>query len=562
MFQRQLIRFRPKQTVPALPVSHLPNIPYTLPNKKSYGPESCGAFHKEWLRHLPGLRQFAENARYLPSAEKFWAMNGADATRTMLQHMSYVTQIHSANTMSLDLSTLISAPDAPTPDIIYDDIMRLKTFQSHQLPAEEQYLLEDTVLIRLLSMAASCVLLDPDYYRRADIFFRKVERQQNLSAEAYSCWALICIGAGKVDAAFAVLEFMDKSNMTFSVDVFVLCMNPGSKDFRQRFRPDHARSGIVAQRRLHNRLTSEHTASTVGLHAFFVCLNLMLNHVQKWEVIRTAVTKGIFFAPRTISYVVEMLKLEGARRCGPLTVNSLIVLFCQAGEINGLESLLSRVRQNEMIEEHREYMSECIVIGKAVTDMVKKKLHMAVEAREIEVPRVERIVGLMENNAEVIRNTLEKQPLKPLYLPIPAKGEGKRRGVEEETRNRTPQHMLREITENKTTQQALVPEVINTLQKVTPSPKKLRRKTNKKKWAHPSQLQSEKRKEALTKVPVKPSKSPFEEDDLRTTVEDNVKKGTSSVEEDNMYLADQLLENLDQNATKESEQRRRLSHAW
>ena len=354
----------------ALPVENLPNIPYTLPRQQAFQAESSGAFRKEWLRGLPAYRKMAENARYLPSHEDFWKASPSQAVSIISSRMNYHDILHSA---ALDgimpIEALLRSPGAPTPDIIYEDIMRWKTFDRIQKPPEEQFVLETNVLQQLLAQCAHLVMVDPDYFARAELFFRKIEQQQNIGAAAYSCWALMCTASGRISLGLEVLAFMDRRGMAFDQHVFVLCMNPGASDFQTRIRGGEKSSkGFVRQLRLLNRLTvsvdTEHMSSIAGIHAFFVMFNLTLNHVRKWELIRTVVQDTRFLvSKRTVLYLIAMLDVEGARRCGSLTVQALLILFAQHGDFAACLQLLSRVRQNEAIEAHNQ-MCPVVVMRK------------------------------------------------------------------------------------------------------------------------------------------------------------------------------------------------------
>ena len=364
----------------ALPTANLPKIPYTLPKEQNFVAESTGAFKKEWLRGLPAYRKMAENARYLPSHEDFWKASPSQAVSLIASRMSYHDILQSATLDGImPIEALLRSPGAPTPDLVYDDIMRWKTFDRIQKPPEEQFLLEANILQQLLAQCAHLVMVDPEYFPRAELFFQKLEHQQNVGSAAYSCWALMCVASGRIGLGLEVLAFMDVQRMSFDQHVFVLCMNPGASDFQSRIRGGEKSSkGFVRQLRLLNRLTvtsdERYMASAPGIHAFFVMFNLTLNHIRKWELIRSVVQDGRFLiSQRTVHYVSAMLEAEGARRCGPMTIQALLVLFARNGQIQACFSLLSRVRQNEAVVEHTR-MCPVVVLRPQVIRSVEKYL--------------------------------------------------------------------------------------------------------------------------------------------------------------------------------------------
>ncbi|KNH07281.1 recombination activating protein [Perkinsela sp. CCAP 1560/4] len=365
----------------ALPVASLPRIPYTLPKQDNFQPESTGAFQKEWLRGLPAYRKMAENARYLPSHEDFWKASASQAVSIIASRMNYHDMLHSAALDGiLPIEALLRAPGAPTPDLIYEDIMRWKTFDRIQKPPEEQFVLEANVLQQLLSQCAHVVMVDPDYFASAELFFRKIEQQQNVGSTAYSCWALMCAASSRIPMALDVLAFMDTQGMAFDQHVFVLCMNPGASDFQSRIRGgEKSNKGFVRQLRLLNRLAisvePKHAASSPAIHAFFVMYNLTLHHIGKWELLRLVVNDERFDVPlRTRHYAAAMIDTEGARRCGPLTVQALLILFARNGDFSTCVRLLTRIRQNEMFEEHLS-MCPILVIRKETIQKVEKYLY-------------------------------------------------------------------------------------------------------------------------------------------------------------------------------------------
>ena len=348
-----------QNSVRALPTGNLPKIPYSLPSQKLFATESSGAFRREWLRGLPAYRQFVENTKYLPSHDDFWKSTPSQAVTVIATRMNYHDMLNSAATDGImPIEGLLNAPGSPTPDLIYDDIMRWKTFDRIQKPPEQQYVMEEVVLNQLLARAAHHVLLDPLYFTKAEQFFRKVEQQQNVTHAGYSCWALMCVASGRLRAALDILAFMDTHGLNFDGHVFVLCMNPGASNFKDRIRGGpNEQKGFVRQLRLLNRLeslSSTRKASVPALHAFFVMFNLTLNHVAKWELIRLAVENSnqFHFSLRTVLYAFEIVRYEGARRCGPLTIQRLLILFARHQKAELCLDLLIRVRQNEMLEEH------------------------------------------------------------------------------------------------------------------------------------------------------------------------------------------------------------------
>jgi len=412
--------------VRSLPVAHLPQIPYSTPQPKTFAPESSGRFQKKWLRGIPAYRKFVENTKYLPDADQFWASSPSEAMTTMASGMGYNDILHQAGSDGLlPIDLLLRAADAPTPDLVYEDIMRWKMFDTIQKPPEVHFLLEPHIILHLLSRAAHLVLMDPDYFYRAEMFFKKMERQQNLHNEGYSSWVMICAASGRIEMALDVLALMDNHEMTFHPEVFVLMMNPGAHDFRHRHRGGRTHLGFVHQLRLHNRMSAAHKCSSVAIHALFVMYNLTLNHVMKWELLRHVIGRIgkatlPLLSPRTVLYVAEVLKLEGARRCGPLTLEALLLMYGihhQASLTTGYDALivalLVRVRQNEMCEAH---LQMCPIF--VVRPEVRERVLMALAATSSE--SVLKVTALLDNKKDdphIVQ--MSSAPLKPLRLPLP-----------------------------------------------------------------------------------------------------------------------------------------------
>eukprot|EP00760_Papus_ankaliazontas_P020602 PhM_4_TR18469/c1_g1_i1/m.77274 len=395
-----------------LPVEGLPEIPATLPRKDVFSPESSGMFKKEWLQDIPAMRATFEEEMKLPEAERFWKMHISEAMSEMMKFMPYRLRIHTMKEGLHSYEMLLQCADAPTPDILYEDIMQLHTYAQQQKSPDLHFKLEPKVVRMLLVKAAYALLEDADYFEKANLLFRKMEQQQELGSAGYSAWVMCCAAAGRVEEALSFLTLMDTHGLKFDVEVFISMFNPQHEYFYVIPRGED-NSGFVLQGRLNNRLSSQYNPSTVGLHAMFVMYNLTLSHVMKWELVRRAVQHRFVFSPRTVIYVSEVLKMEGCRRCGPLTLQALIMCFANNGAFGALLATLVRVRQNEMIEAHSSVQPELVVLP-VVRDHVLQACHAA----HVDAGLVERIDGLMARD-EAALSVLPKKPLKRLKMFAP-----------------------------------------------------------------------------------------------------------------------------------------------
>eukprot|EP00796_Vickermania_ingenoplastis_P005743 gene5743-4104_t len=240
--------------------------------------------------------------------------------------------------LSFLLEFAVASCDAPLPHVVYQDLMKVSTFSSHQLPPEEQFQLPSRLRLMLLSTAARVCLMDRHYVHQAQALFRRMEQQQSLRATDYSALVWICAAGDAIQSAFDTLVWMCSSGhrLRFCPVVFSLLMHPSVDLVAAQFGGQpHVLKGLMLQQRLAKAwadeaqytsplneeqasrapamalegvssggekgtlrsrrppspVQSHHNCFAMGVHAVFVHQVLTFKHEARWEWLGLALEK-------------------------------------------------------------------------------------------------------------------------------------------------------------------------------------------------------------------------------------------------------------------------------
>ena len=348
-----------------LSTHRLPRIPYVLPEDKvAFAPEHAGSFSRDWLAKLPAYQKLIRNSVYADSRQALWSASHGDSHDSITNQMNYDALAHHIMEHSFFflLPKLLVAEDAPLPHVVYEDMLKCKTFSSLQLPPEEQFALEPQLLRAVLCLAAQSLLTDPHYFGTCEHLFRTMEQQQSIDTRALSAFIFCCTAAGQVREAAKYAKLLAHQDEAMDPLVFSLMMHPSSSPKEHDVGAQgggvltDSAKGFLLQRRLQNRLSSVYKADSVAFHSMFVFYSLTLNHYKKWETIRVAIEEGVELCGRTVRFAVEVYKQEKGQRCGPKTHRCLLHAVAKNGSVGDLLYVLLRSRMNELLPQTEDVL--------------------------------------------------------------------------------------------------------------------------------------------------------------------------------------------------------------
>lgn len=332
----------------------LPSVPYHIPHSAEFEAERAGGASSKVLEQLPKLKAAIRNSVALSSKDALWNAPSHEAVEEIVANMAYhdiARYVMEHNWFHLFHFMLI-ARDAPLPHVVYEDLMKCKTFASLQAPPEEQFALEPTILRSLLCYASHAILTDEHYFGSTESLFRTIEQQQRVGSEVLSAWTLCLVAAGKIRRALKTVMQMETNKMNFDPVVFALMMHPhanptgvGNTHVLQ------GGKGFLLQQRLHNRLNTAYGTATVAVHAMFTHYVLTMQHALKWDLLRHAVELDIELSDRTLTLALEVFTKERGMRCGPKTMRALVRALATHGKATDLVFALYSCRRNELLPE-------------------------------------------------------------------------------------------------------------------------------------------------------------------------------------------------------------------
>lgn len=303
------------------------------------------------------------NAVYADSRQALYSASHGDSHEAIADRMTYDTLANHIMEHSFFflLPKLLVAEDAPLPHVVYEDMLKCKTFSSLQLPPEEQFALEPELLRAVLCMAAHELIMDPQYFGTCENLFRVMEQQQRIDTKSLSAFLFCCTAAGQVREALNVAKMIAQQGEMMDPLVFSLMMHPSSSpkkhDIVAKGPLTESAKGFLLQRRLQSRLSSAYKADSVAVHSMFVMYSLTLNHFKKWETIRVAVEEGVELCDRTLRFVMEVYRLEKGQRCGPKTQRCLLRAVATSGSVSDLLYVVLRSRMNDELLPHSAFES-------------------------------------------------------------------------------------------------------------------------------------------------------------------------------------------------------------
>ena len=407
------------------PLPALASLPAATSGDARFLAEQSGRVNVEWIRNLPQFERIARDAQYLPDKEAFWNLPLHEALDVLAQS-DYATIVNLASRQHWPFLLLdaIDAHDAPLPHMVYEDMMKAMTFSSLQKPPEQQFQLSSDTLRTLLVVAAHHVLHDVDYFAKVESWYRRVlEPQQTLDGASMSAFVMCCIAANEIDKAFAFASEMHQHGIAFDTKVFISLMHPSASPqsvLRPHRAEDKAR-GMLLQARLHEALHAQHGVVPTVAHAAIVYYALTQRPAKQWEVFRhlsewayggrgarqeTGAAAGLVsiredsgrrggVPARTLELMMRAYVAEGGRRCGPLTVQSLVVALhaaaneagCREGVDSGLSEPLVSLGGSEMLESYETLLACLVYVGHRSTELAANRRVDEGRRGEVDPPR-------------------------------------------------------------------------------------------------------------------------------------------------------------------------------